>query len=123
MDLGSSDLDRMESLASEESPEHVYDREWFHELLQSVTARLQQWMEGHGKEAYFQVFAAYCLDSCEESPTYESVGNRFALSSSAVRHYLEYSRMLFRKFLKEKIRDYVVDDEEVERELREVTGE
>jgi len=108
-------------ISQEESPEAAYDREWFQELLESATQTLKDRLTGEKKEPYFAVFRRYCLEG--DGGTYREVGLNLGLTESDVRHRLEYVRSLFRRILRERIREYVSTTEEIEPELRKVLSD
>ena len=106
--------------APDETPEQLFDRQWFHVLLQDAIASLESRLRGEDKERYFQVFSAYCLEP--EETSYAGLAIRLGLSESDVRNYLSYARRALREILVHRIRDYVESDDEVERELGEAAA-
>ena len=135
LDALPGELERLGPVAPGESPERAYDREWFRCLLGGAIDELKKRLVEDAKAVYFEVFRVYCLDAetdtahstvlAGEVPgglTYGEVGARLGIKESDVRNYLTHCRRLLRQILKERIRDYVASDEDVERELEEVAG-
>lgn len=121
LDARPEEWDSLGPVSREEAPEAAYDREWFQNLLESATETLEKSLALEKKEKIFAVFRRYCLEGSEL--TYRQVGDAFGLSESEVRHGLEYVRGLLKRILRQRIREYVTSDDEIEPELREVLQE
>lgn len=118
LDAAPGELERLGPVAPEENPDQAYDREWTHGLLESANESLRECLSREGKAKYFEVFRLYCIE--QEDSTYDSVAERLGLRGSDVRHYLEYCRLVYRKLLRERIRDTVARDEDVDEEWKEI---
>jgi len=133
LDAADQELDRFAPASADETPEQVYDREWVRSVLELGIQDLQEALERAGKAKYFEVFRAYCLDAQghpdsktvlgpSKPMTYRELAEKLDLQETDVRNYLTYCRRLFRKVLHARIRDYVVAEEDVEKELAQVIG-
>lgn len=111
------ELERIGPPSEEETPERAYDREWFHCLLESATESLREELTSQGKAIQFESFRRYCLESAS---SYREVAAQLGLTESDVRHYLSNCRAAYRRILRDRIREYVVAEDDIDRELREV---
>jgi RNA polymerase sigma-70 factor (ECF subfamily) len=123
-------------VASGETPDRVFDREWCSCLLEASLRRLERQLAEEGKAAYFEAFRAYLLDPQAERevtvatrggelglPTYASVARRLGRSESDVRNYLSHCRARLREILKDEVRGTVEDSRDAEDELRSLIHE
>jgi hypothetical protein len=95
-------------------------------------AELGRKLAADGKQVYFDVFRAYCLEDSQssrsragepdEGPTYGDVAARLGIKESDVRNYLTLCRKVLREILRERIREYVSGEDEIDRELGAVLG-
>lgn len=106
---------------SGDSPDLVFEREWFHQVLEGATTELRSELAQKGKESHFEIFRICCLDDAKP-PTYEELGGRFGLSHGEVRHSLERTRVRLREIVRARVREYVLRDEDVDPELQEILG-
>lgn len=115
------ELDRIGLAAQGETPEQLFDREWFATVFDASVKDLQSLLLAQGKERYFDVFRAYCLgEDRRESPTYGEVAEKVGLKETDVRNHLTFCRNALRQILRARIRDYVSSDAEVDDELQQV---
>ena len=91
------------------------------------------------KAVYFEVFQRYCIAPNEpydkngssefvqqpapESPTYKDIARKLNLQVSDVRNYLTHCRATLRSLIKNRVRDTVTSEPDLETELRQVLGE
>jgi len=116
LEATSDELARLTPASPQETPDEAYDRQWFGDLVESSIRALEAALTADGKEIYVRVFRCYLLDD-ESLPTYAQVAARLGLRESDVRNYLHYCRSALRQVLRERIREYVESDADVEREL------
>lgn len=76
-------------------------------------------LEREGKGPYFEVFRL-CTLSDGPGVTYRDAARTTGVSESDVKNRLTYCRASLRKILRGRIRGYVADDTDVERELEEL---
>jgi RNA polymerase sigma factor (sigma-70 family) len=110
-------------MASGETPEEAYDREWFQRLIDDALVELKTLLERAGKERHYEAFRAYCLDRTSEADdaTYREIAERLSVTATDVRHCLSYCRSALREILRRQVREYAADGE-VETELRRLLG-
>lgn len=135
LDAQPGELERLGPASPGEPPERAYDREWFRCLFAAAIAELREGLAREGKDVYFEVFRVYCLEPTEgvtdtnplqasgSAPTYGEIAKRLGLRETDVANYLHYCRTEAKRILRERIRDYVADDRDVDRELAEAAGE
>ncbi len=118
------ELERLEPASTVDTPEHAYDREWFRCLFRTSVEDLRSLLEGSGKRKYFEVFRAYLPDSVGASsmdvaktPSYREIAKKLGISETDVRHYLAYCRRSMRELVRQRIREYVASEEEVDWEM------
>ena len=117
------------------SPESAFDREWFRSLIAGAIADLEKTLKGEGKQKYFDVFRLYCFgakkpptrttglfEDNDNAPTYRETAKLTGVSESDVRNYLTFARRTLRRILRDRIRDYVTTESDVDRELRAAAG-
>ncbi len=106
-----------------EDPEAAFDRAWVAAVMEAALRDLEAFLAREGKAAYLEILRAYCFQpGAEAEPGYAEVAGRLDLKVHDVRNRLAYCRRLLRQFLRERIRDYVATEGEVERELGEILG-
>jgi len=131
LSMESSELDRIAPAAPDETPDHVYDREWSRRLLDAAIEDLRATLEASGRSLYFEVFKSYFLQGAgttssklsrtdEQGPTYDDVARRLKIKEADVRNHLHACRKLLKESLRRLVRDYVESDDEVESELEEM---
>jgi len=116
LEAGSEELMKIAPASPEETPDAAYDRQWFQDLLESALRELKSNLLRDGKDAYVRVFEGYLLQDAS-TPTYAEVAVRLELRETDVRNYLHYCRTALRQILRERIREYVESDSDVDREL------
>jgi RNA polymerase sigma-70 factor (ECF subfamily) len=116
LEATSEDLARITPASPKETPEEAYDRQWFTDLVDTALRELEAALAREGKDVYARVFRAYLLEE-ESPPTYARLAARLEIRESDVRNYLHYCRSALRQILREKIREYVETDADLEREL------
>jgi RNA polymerase sigma factor (sigma-70 family) len=116
LEASPEELARITPASPEVTPDAAYDRQWFCDLVDSAIRDLEATLVREGKEAYFRVFRCYLLEDAS-TETYSQVAARLELRESDVRNYLHYCRSALRQILRDRIREYVESDGDVDREL------
>lgn len=110
-------------LASPESLEDFFEKEWVRSLFGGAVEQLQQECEKQGKTRHFRLFEQYDLeDSGDGRLTYEQLASENGLAISDVTNYLAWTRREFRRIVLERLRALCGDEEEFRREARAVLG-
>jgi RNA polymerase sigma-70 factor (ECF subfamily) len=100
------------------SPEEAYDRTWVEDLVASALEHLRLELAGEDRSSYWELFRAHY--DPPESPGYRQLAEKFGLETGDVRVRLEFCRRILRRYLRERIREYVATDTDVEQELKEL---
>lgn len=116
LEATSEELAKISPASPEETPDAAYDRQWFSDLVDSAIRELEATLGRDGKADYFRVFRCYLLEDAS-STTYSQVAARLELRETDVRNYLHHCRVALRQILRDRIREYVESDSDVEREL------
>jgi RNA polymerase sigma factor (sigma-70 family) len=106
-------------LRSPADPERAFTRQWAVSLLQRAMHRLQAECQTQGKEVYLQLLAAH-LGAPPDEGSYRTLAQTLGLSESDVRNYLHRIRTRLRQLIVEEVREYVLDDADVESEMQEL---
>lgn len=124
LDATPEELERLGPQSKDETPEQVYDREWFCCVLRDSIRMLELQLKADGKEVYFEVFRRYRLEpqSDAERPTHQQVAKELGISPADVHNYLTYCKNVLRRIARSRVREYVETDVEAEEEFRKVLG-
>jgi RNA polymerase sigma factor (sigma-70 family) len=101
----------------DETPEHLFERQWALALLARVLARLREEHEQAGKVAQFDVLKPI-LTGEPIDETYAQLGERLGMSDGAVKVAVHRLRRRMRVLLEEEIARTVADPREADDELR-----
>jgi RNA polymerase sigma-70 factor (ECF subfamily) len=128
IDAAPRELESLGAASDGDTPERVFDREWFRSLMDESIRQLGESLARDGKAAYFDAFRAYCLDERGgpraqdgSGPTYADVAAKLGVKESDVRNYLSHARAILWEILRRRVRDYAGGDDDVERELAEAS--
>jgi RNA polymerase sigma-70 factor (ECF subfamily) len=97
------------------SPEEFLDRAWAREVFDQTVAELEKRYRALGRDAYFTVFARRELDP--DPPSYAELGSQLGLRDDQVDNYLRHARGSFRKILRERVRETVSSERDLQDEL------
>jgi len=98
-------------------PEQAFDREWVRLVLDEAIGLLKSEMQHDGDEQGFAIFEAYCL-SDDSEVSYQSLSQRYKQNLDGIRNGLRSTRQRLRRILRERLREYVGPEGDVETELR-----
>lgn len=104
------------SLAQNETPELLFQRQWALELLDQTVTRLRKEFVGNGKEQQFEhLKSAIVFD--ESKLPYSEIAQRLNNSEACVKVQIHRLRQRFRQILREIIGETVRDETEIESEI------
>jgi len=103
-------------------PDEEFDQEWSRAVLNESIRGLERRLGRRGKPLYFGVFRR-CTLTAGERPSYRAVAQELGVTESDVRNYLHVARLELRSIVEEKIGEYVLDRDEMRRELARILGE
>ncbi len=120
-------------------PERLFDREWNRELLHASLAEMEDRLNRAGLQNWYEIFREYCLPPGKEASladsrsawsageggaaSYRTLAEKFGISPGTVGKRIAYCIQELRAIAREKIRDYVAEEEDVDPEFREVMEE
>ncbi len=114
LDLADPRLEAAVPAASGRTPEQVFDREWARSLLEGALAEFERDADPETL-AIFRRQAE--LGEADASRVYETIASERGLGRDAVKHQLARARARLREILVSRIREYALDDVEVQQEL------
>lgn len=97
-------------------PEQVFDAEWARTVLERGIAILRERLTESRREVYFRVLDLHDLKT--PTPSYKDIAEKLDLTESLVRNYLHAARVELRKILRDELRRYALDEEDLKAELR-----
>jgi len=110
-------------LASPESLESFFEKEWIRSLFSSAVEELRRECEERAKTVHFRLFEQYDLeDTTDPRPRYEDLAKQHGIGSTDVTNYLSWARREFRRIVLERLRELCGDEEEFLREARDLFG-
>lgn len=107
----------IEAVASGDTPDRAYDRQWALALLELVLARLRQEYADSGRDSLFLALKETLSGGRSEIP-YLELGRQLNLSEGAVKVAAHRLRKRYRELLREEIAQTVSGPAEVEDEIR-----
>jgi len=114
LDLADPRLEAALPASDGRSPEQIFDREWARSLLESALAEYEKRADPVDLEC-LRRFEAGADEA--EGPLYDAIAGRLGLTRDNVRHRLARARSEIREILMARIRDYALDDVELQQEL------
>jgi RNA polymerase sigma factor (sigma-70 family) len=110
-------------IASPESLEEFFEKEWIRNLFSLAVGALREECERRGKQIQFRLFERYDLDdSAGNRSSYDDLGREFGIAATDVTNYLAFARREFRRIALEKLREMCASDDEFRREARSILG-
>jgi RNA polymerase sigma factor (sigma-70 family) len=107
--------------ADDETPEHLFERQWALALLERTLARLREEHAEAGKGAQFDVLKPV-LTGEPLDETYAQLGERLGMSEGAVKVAVHRLRRRMRALLEEEIARTVADPREADDEIQYLFG-
>jgi RNA polymerase sigma factor (sigma-70 family) len=115
---------RRHEIASGESLDDYFHREWVRGLFGLAVDRLRDTFEAEGKRVQFLLFQRYDLrdDASPEKLTYDQLAREFNLPVTTVTNHLASVRRRFRATVLDILREITANDREFRGEARAVLG-
>jgi RNA polymerase sigma factor (sigma-70 family) len=120
-ELGASAPIDPASIASPESLEEFFEKEWIRGLFELAVADLRQHCLAQERERTFHLFEAYDL-SGDDQVSYEKLAQEFGIPVTDVTNALAWARREFRRGALDRLREICGSEEEFQREARAVFG-
>ena len=119
-ELGASVIDPS-SIASPESLEDFFEKEWIRSLFSLAVEDLRGFCVQRQRERTFRLFEAYDLENDTEI-SYEQLAREYAIDVTDVTNALAWARREFRRLALERLRALCATDEEFHREAKAAFG-
>jgi hypothetical protein len=110
-------------LASPESFESFFEKEWVRSLFSSAVEDLRRECQAREKVMHFRLFEQYDLeDSTDPRPKYEDLARQHGIAATDVTNHLAWARREFRRIVLDRLRGLCGSEEEFRREARDLFG-
>jgi RNA polymerase sigma factor (sigma-70 family) len=119
-ELGATVIDPS-AIASPESLEEFFEKEWVRSLFALAVEELRQLCVERERERTFHVFEAYDLEG-NEKISYDQLSKDYGIPVTDVTNALAWARREFRKIALERLRELCGSEEEFQREARAAFG-
>jgi RNA polymerase sigma factor (sigma-70 family) len=122
-DLGRAGAAPLCEIASPDSMEEFFEKEWVRSLFSLAVETLRGECERRGKQTHFRLFEIYDLeDSGGGRASYDDLARDFGIAVTDVTNYLSFARREFRRIALEKLREICASEGEFRREARAIFG-
>jgi DNA-directed RNA polymerase specialized sigma24 family protein len=119
LDFALAEARYQKSFASDETPEHLYHRQWCLDLLAAVLATLRSEYAAEGREALFDRLRGF-LTADDGAGTHAEAGAALDMTPGAVKVAVHRLRRRYRDALRARVAETVDSEEEVEAEIRDL---
>lgn len=119
-ELGGTVMDPA-AIASPESLEEFFDKEWVRSLFALAVEDLRQLCVERERQRTFHLFEAYDLEG-NEKVSYEQLSKEYGIAVTDVTNALAWARREFRRIALERLRELCGSEEEFQREARAAFG-
>jgi len=109
------------SLASPESLEEYFEKEWVRSLFALAVEDLRRRCLENDRERTFHLFEAYDLED-DDQVSYERLAGDFGIAVTDVTNALAWARREFRKIALERLREICGSEDEFQREAKAAFG-
>jgi RNA polymerase sigma factor (sigma-70 family) len=109
------------AIASPESLEDFFEKEWVRSLFALAVEDLRTLCVARERERTFELFEAYDLEG-DEKISYEELSKEYAVPVTDVTNALAWARREFRRIALERLRELCGSEEEFQREARAAFG-
>jgi RNA polymerase sigma factor (sigma-70 family) len=119
-ELGAATLDPG-SLASPDSLEEFFEKEWVRSLFALAVEDLRRLCDEKGRERTFKLFEAYDLDG-DDAISYDQLAADFGIPTTDVTNALAWARREFRGIALDRLREICGSEDEFQREAKAAFG-
>jgi RNA polymerase sigma factor (sigma-70 family) len=119
-ELGSTAIDPA-AIASPESLEEFFEKEWIRSLFTLAVEELRVLCVERGREQTFRLFEVYDLE-CDEKVSYGDLATQYGIPVTDVTNALAWARREFRRIALERLREICGSEEEFQREIKATFG-
>jgi len=122
-ELGRAGAPALREIASPDSMEEFFEKEWVRSLFSLAVETLSKECEQGGRQIHFRLFEIYDLDdSGEGRASYDDLARDFGIAVTDVTNHLSFARREFRRIALEKLREMCASEDEFRREARAIFG-
>ena len=122
-ELGRAGATSVREIASPDSMEAFFEKEWVRSLFSLAVETLRGECEQRGKQIHFRLFEIYDLDDDAVGRAgYDDLAREFGIAVTEVTNYLSFARREFRRIALEKLREMCASEDEFRREARAIFG-
>ena len=111
-----------EQHATQETPEHAYDRRWAAELIEQVRHRLRQHYEQRGKRELYLALAPLLSSEQPETEAFAQTAARLSMTENALRVALSRLRKDFRELLLKEVKRTLDEGDDARAEIQHLLG-
>jgi RNA polymerase sigma factor (sigma-70 family) len=119
-EFGSGSIDAA-AIASPESLEEFFEKEWVRSLFALAVEDLRVLCAERGRDRAFQLFENYDLEGDDEI-SYAQLARQYGIAVTEVTNALAWARREFRRIVVERLREMCGSDDEFRRETKTVFG-
>ena len=119
-ELGNAAIDPA-SIASPESLEKFFEKEWVRSLFTLAVEDLRALCIDRRRERDFRLFETYDLE-CDEQASYADLAKQYGIPVTGVTNALVWARREFRRIALERLREICGGEEEFQRETKAAFG-
>lgn len=119
IDLAAAEARYQTSLSHDETPEHLYHRQWCLALLDGVLASLRDEFVASGNERLFDRLRGF-LTMEDAAGTHADAAADLGMTANAVKVAVHRLRRRYRDALRARVADTVDSEEAVEEEMRDL---
>jgi RNA polymerase sigma factor (sigma-70 family) len=109
------------SIASPESLEEFFEKEWVRSLFALAVEDLRKLCHENERDRTFRLFEAYDLED-DDGISYERLAGEFGIAVTDVTNALAWARREFRKIALERLREICGSEDEFQREAKAAFG-
>jgi RNA polymerase sigma factor (sigma-70 family) len=121
-DLAESELADI-SLQGEAAMDRYFHQEWVKSVLSLAVSALDEHCEAQGKQAAFEVFSRYDINSLDgDRPTYQVLAEELKQPVTQITNLLAYARKEFRRIVLDMLRELTTSDDEFRAEAQALLG-
>lgn len=123
-ELGWAPVAAIREIASPDSMEEFFEKEWVRSLFSLAVETLRTECERRGKTIHFRLFEIYDLEDQDASgrASYDELAREFGIAVTDVTNYLSFARREFRRIALEKLQEMCASENEFRREARAIFG-
>ncbi len=118
LDVSDPEFEALLPAASGRTPEQIFDNEWARTLIKNSIEDFEKREREAGHAVTMDVFRRFqAPGEGGEGPVYERIAAELGITRDSVEHHLQKARAAIRDLILERIKEYALDDVEIQQEL------